>query len=415
MLIQLRRVLLGAFTVGLLFSISLAQASLAALTVLWIWRLRDSETRARIPWPLVPALLAVILSTLLAALLSDWPGSSLLAMQELGLMATLFVATDALDDVAAADRFVSAVVVLAAIVASVGLLQVLACPTDPPGNALLRWFFRKCDRARGFYSIYMTLAGVLLVALLVALPRVLPGGPMRRWFLAPWLITLCGLAATYTRGAWLGLAGGALSLVAVARRGRWLVILGLVVVVAGALLGPGRLSARFRSIADPADPTIRERIHMWESGVAMWRDHPWLGVGPGGVKRLFPQYALPEAQKKKTSHMHSSPLQMLVENGLIGFAAWLWVWVAFYLWTGRLLARLPPDRPRERALVLGSLLAVTGFLVGGLSEHNYGDEEVLMVVWSVVALPFVVGRAVGPAHDAVGVTPATGTGGLEGA
>ncbi|HEY3176887.1 MAG TPA: hypothetical protein VGK94_14115, partial [Candidatus Polarisedimenticolia bacterium] len=52
----------------------------------------------------------------------------------------------------------------------------------------------------------------------------------------------------------------------------------------------------------------------------------------------------------------------------------------------------PADAGRERALVTGSLAAVTGFLIGGLSEYNFGDSEVVLVAWTVMALPFVVER-----------------------
>jgi hypothetical protein len=42
--------------------------------------------------------------------------------------------------------------------------------------------------------------------------------------------------------------------------------------------------------------------------------------------------------------------------------------------------------------VIGSLAAITGFLVGGLSEYNFGDSEVVMVAWAIAALPWVVAR-----------------------
>jgi hypothetical protein len=42
----------------------------------------------------------------------------------------------------------------------------------------------------------------------------------------------------------------------------------------------------------------------------------------------------------------------------------------------------------ERALVVGGLAAIVGFLVGGLSEYNFGDSEVVMVAWAIMALPW---------------------------
>ena len=60
---------------------------------------------------------------------------------------------------------------------------------------------------------------------------------------------------------------------------------------------------------------------------------------------------------------------------------------------------MPRDRGEERALVAGSLAAVTGFLVMGLFEYNFGDAEVIDLLLVVMALPFVVARdAASPAR-----------------
>jgi O-antigen ligase len=166
-------------------------------------------------------------------------------------------------------------------------------------------------------------------------------------------------------------------------------LVGLALVVAIALLGPERLSARIRSLADLHDVTARERLYMWKSGLVMWREHPWLGVGPGGVGRLYRQYAQPEAVRKTTSHVHSSPLQVLVERGVVGLAAWLAMWVAFFVLVWRLLRNLG-GQERERTIVVGSLTAIAGFLVTGLTEWSFGDAEVVLIAWTLAALPFSV-------------------------
>jgi O-antigen ligase len=152
-------------------------------------------------------------------------------------------------------------------------------------------------------------------------------------------------------------------------------------------------------MADPNDPTVREREYMWQSALAMWTEQPWLGHGPGGVKREYWRFVLPEAVKRRTGHVHNTPLQVLVERGAIGLGAWLWIWVAFYTRALAVLRRLPADAGRQRALVTGSLAAVTGFLVGGVAEYNFGDSEVALVAWTVVALPFVVERTIAASPD----------------
>src|SRR2546427_5982873 len=95
------------------------------------------------------------------------------------LPAALYVTADALADARDGDRFLSWLGLAAAGAALASLLQVLACPSPVPAHGLARWFFHRCDRARGFFSIYMTLAGVLSIALLALLPRLLPGRGLR--------------------------------------------------------------------------------------------------------------------------------------------------------------------------------------------------------------------------------------------
>jgi O-antigen ligase len=153
------------------------------------------------------------------------------------------------------------------------------------------------------------------------------------------------------------------------------------------------LRRRAESIVDPADSTARERWAMWDSALAMARDHPLLGVGPGGVKREYPQYAAPEFRAKRRGHVHNTPLQILVERGILGLAAWTSVFLAFFRRAVRVLRRLPREAGRERDLLMGSLAAIAGFLVGGLTEYNFGDSEVALVAYVVMTLPFVVERS----------------------
>jgi hypothetical protein len=40
--------------------------------------------------------------------------------------------------------------------------------------------------------------------------------------------------------------------------------------------------------------------------------------------------------------------------------------------------------------VVGSLTAIAGFLVTGLTEWSFGDAEVVLIAWTLAALPFGV-------------------------
>jgi O-antigen ligase len=386
------RALLAGFVLGLGFSITLAQAALALLALLWLVKISDPKAREDVRWPLWRPVLAFGAVSVASALFAPHPGEGLVACKKLLLVAALYVSVEEFDSAERAQRFLSALAFAVAGAALVGLLQVSLCPGPEADYGSPAWLYHRCARARGFFSSYMTLAGVLSLTALVSLPRLLLGTKFRTWLVFAWSATLAGLAATYTRGAWIGFASGLLALWPAARRRRWVLAAGFLVVGILVMAGPQHLRERVVTITDPNDVTVKERILMWRSGIAMWREHPWLGVGPGGVKREYRNYVLPEALKQRTGHLHNSALQILVELGVAGLLAWLWIWAAFFTETVRLLRRIPAAAIGERALVAGSIAAITGFLVAGTAEHNFGDSEVVMLAWVILAIPYGVAR-----------------------
>jgi len=392
-MIAVRRALLGAYVVGLGLSITLSQTALALLTLLWLGRVWRRETRDAMSWPLWQPVLALGAVCVVSALSAPHPGAGLVACKKLLLVAALYVLADELDSVKQAERLLSGLALAVAAAAVAGLLQVNLCPGPEADYGSPAWLYHRCARARGFFSSYMTLAGVLSLTLLISLPRLLLDATFRPWWLtAAWSTSLLGLAATYTRGAWIGFASGGLALWPAIRRRRWLLTVGFLLMGVAVLAGPRHLRERALTMTDPDDVTVKERTYMWRSGVTMWREHPWLGVGPGGVKRDYRNYALPEALRKRTGHLHNSALQTLVETGVAGLLAWLWLWAAFFRVAVRLLRRLPATAGSERALLAGSIAAIAGFLVAGMTEHNFGDSEVVMLAWTIMAMPYVVAR-----------------------
>jgi O-antigen ligase len=418
-----RRGAFVAFFVALACSISVSQALLATLVLLAIpWRALGAPPGARAgpgPWlaraweqaaplrrhPLTRPFAAFAALTLVSASLSGNPGWSFWIARDLLRIATFYVVWRGTRDAEDALRLWQAFLLTLTLMATYGLGQAYLCGARPgalPGP----WLAEVCthpERIRGPFSIYMTFGGVLLLGALFLLAA-LANLPWRRaWWAAPAGAVMAGaLALTYSRNAWLGLAVGGLALVATARRRVRLPALVVGALAAGLLAVPGPVSQRALSIANPQDPTARDRVAMWRAGLAMIADRPLFGVGPGEVRAWYQHYRRPEAIRPSTGHLHNSTVQIAAERGLLALGAWIWLWVVFFREAGRVLARLPREPSPARALVSASLAGVTGFLVAGLFEHNFGDGEVVMVIYALMALPWVVAGAGTPRRDAGG-------------
>jgi hypothetical protein len=180
--LSLSRALFPIFVVGLACSITLSESTLAVLTVLWLWRLCDPEVRRDQPWSLGIFIALFGAATLLSVLASDVPGRSLLAARGTLTAFAFFVTADTLRGTDRVERFLGLLGICAALLGAMGLVQVVTCPTPTPTAWPLAWFYARCERARGPFSIYMTLGGILAMLLLVALPPLLTARRTRaRW------------------------------------------------------------------------------------------------------------------------------------------------------------------------------------------------------------------------------------------
>ncbi|HEY3066708.1 MAG TPA: O-antigen ligase family protein [Methylomirabilota bacterium] len=391
--------------VALVTSITAVGVFTALLAAATLLRLLDPELHARFRVPLAVPIAAYVVASLLATAFARDRGAALHQSKDL-LHIVLFVAAvngfRSTEQIRRAFAWFFAAVGVASVYA---ILQSWACngSTEPPAwvATVLRVRFDRCRnlaeepfRVRGFFSIYMTFGGTLIVALAL-LAGGLALGVWRRAaaLVLPTVLALVAIGLTYSRNAWVGLLAAVGTLVVLTRR--LLLIVPLAVILLLAVAVPSPLRARIESAFDPANRTVSERLYFWESGLHMVRDAPFLGLGPGGVKIYYPEYKNPAARRTGTSHLHNDALQIAAERGLLGLAAWLSIWIVFLYRAVRIYRALPPGRSDAAALVAGGIAGVVGFLAAGLFEYNFGDSEVIGLVWVVMAVPFVVAREAG--------------------
>ena len=371
-------VCLIGFVLASPFSISAAQAFGFTGLVLWFSSMNFEADifRHRFPlkWPW--ALLAAL--TLASAVTAGHPWQSLWDSRKLAQILLFYFALNAVRDEWEADGLVKALFAAAALASAWTLARALPGPLN------------LAHRMSGFFSIYMTLGGYLVVAGAVALAYLfVAGGEKRgRWVYAAAGLMGGALLGTFSRNAWIGLAVAVL-VIALAERSWKALAAAAAVAAIGWVAAPQPIRDRVLSLADPGDPSRVERFQMWRSGLRMAMDRPLLGVGPGQIKKEFPAYAMPEARKRRTGHLHNNLLHLAAERGFPALAAWLWAWGGYFWLVARRLRRMrsAPFGPRFRAV--GGLAAAAGFFAAGLFEYNFGDSEVLMIALFAMALPFM--------------------------
>ncbi len=176
--------------------------------------------------------------------------------------------------------------------------------------------------ALGAVFSYGVFAGVGWFSLGLSLQR------KTQWALVFTALCFAGLLATGSRGALLML--GIFGLVyVIATRGLWLGPLGrkwlgigagvaLVLVVASVVLAPNDATGVYqllnRSLSGEL-PLLGERVHIWQSTLAIIHDYFWTGTGIGTFFLYYPQYRSPLDQSAGFM-AHNDILQFTAETGI---------------------------------------------------------------------------------------------------
>jgi O-antigen ligase len=196
-----------------------------------------------------------------------------------------------------------------------------------------------------------------------------------RWRQIAYALILLPAAAafyfTYSRAGWLAGLPIPLLFLGLVRGGRaaWGAVGAL---VAGGLSAiPTLSSERFRSLLNPRQGTLFFRLRLWQSSLAMIRDHPLLGVGLDNFLYQYrSRYILPSAwQEPNLSHPHNLLLEFWTRLGVLGVGTLAWVEIRFFRRAWRLYRRLPEGD--QRALALGAMGGMVNVLSHGLVDNGF--------------------------------------------
>lgn len=277
--------------------------------------------------------------------------------------------------------------------------HLLAGTTPEARLGIQSWRFGRDRRATGFYGHWTTYAeslqliGSLAFGLLIALPRKTSRNGL---LLALAILGISGaLLLSVTRASWLSFLLSAVLISTLGLSRRALLVIGLAavpVVLAGLFVLHQKRNVGF---FDRKDDSIAWRQKIWHEGFYLLAGSPRhliIGVGMDSIKSHWREWGLFENGKLPMGHMHSDYLQIALERGVPALLVWLALLgtYALTLWKTRLL--VAPDNWIERGIVLGALGGLLGFLSSGVVHYNWGDSEVVMILYLIMGLSLVVWR-----------------------
>ncbi len=198
------------------------------------------------------------------------------------------------------------------------------------------------------------------------------------------LLTLAGVALTYSRPTILALYVVAVFFAA-ARKNRVLLASLIVLLVIAPFLMPPTVKEWARQVEyNPLRFMCNDdRIAAYRTSLRMIAAHPVIGVGANTYMKNYKAFKEnPEYRNVVTPdymYAHNSYLQMASELGMAGAIVFLWFLIRLFAEARALLRAFPAGRQRWVVLSLAGCLIA--FLVNGLTESSLYYSRVAVLFW----------------------------------
>ena len=315
--------------------------------------------------------------------------SALRALAAAVLMLGYFLAANLLTSRRTLRHAINTLLTSAGAVALIGLVQQAA------GKAIADWLdHRVYDYISGRITSVFENPNVLAVFLILMLPFAAAGFLRRGRFggrifsFVTFLLCLCAVVYTWSRGAWLGVI---LSLLLFLFACKPATVYLLVPLAAGIpLILTTSVGKRLASILSLSDSSISYRLSIWRGALSMAGDHVLggLGVGEGAFSSVFPYYA--PAGVEGATHAHNLLLQMLCELGILGPILFVFFTTLFFQ---RVVSHQAEEGDEEfRLYSLAAGCGVFAVLINGLFDYVFYNSRIFFLFFVVVGIAVALSR-----------------------
>jgi O-antigen ligase len=256
-------------------------------------------------------------------------------------------------------------------------------------------------RGTGTYINPNHLAGFLELILPLGLAYTIVGRmkPLLRILLGyASLVIAAGIGVSLSRGSWLsaGLALLVFFVILIFHRGfRLPAALALVILVTGAAFYVPQsplIQKRAESALKESTESEYTRYKLWGPAVRLWKESPWVGVGPGHFDYRF-RSVRPQEIQLRPDRTHNDFLNALVDWGVAGFvlvmAALVLVWVGVaksWRHVGAVAADIGNRRSNRFAFVLGGSIGLLALFFHSVTDFNMNIPANAILAVTLMAL-----------------------------
>lgn len=224
------------------------------------------------------------------------------------------------------------------------------------------------------------------------------------------VIILIGLVLSYTRAAWLSVLASVGLAVVLYYKISWKPIAllagaGLVVVLIRWDQIQMELERnkyehtteafdeRLQSAANiSTDASNLERINRWSCAIAMFKERPIMGYGPGTYAFEYAPFQRPEnltiisTNFGDMGNAHSEYLGALAETGLVGMLSLIAVVAAIFFTGITLYHRLPKENKEDRIIVLSTIMALSTYFIHAFLNNYLDTDKAAVPIWGICAM-----------------------------
>jgi len=366
----------GKATLGRGFTLRLEDFLLIFIGLSWFARTALDKTaglfrHTPLNQPIAAYILACFLATLWGKITGDVQGKAgfFFVLKYFEYMIVFFMVVNFVNSADQAKRLLFCLLLTCFIVSIYGLIQI------PGGGRVSAPFEGKVGEPNTFGG-YLVFMGALAAALIDNLKDL----RVRLGLAALMIVLLISLLYTQSRASYLAVIPAYLTFSILSRR-RFYLLAGLIVVLT---LSPfvlpnvakERLVSTFTQKEQKGqikvgqlqlDTSVSARLYSWSSGLRDWRAKPILGHGVTGYRFMDAQYP-----------------RILVETGIIGMLAFLWL--VYALFRVGISSWQNAQNNLKRGLSVGMIAGLVGLLVHALAANTFIIVRIMEPFWCLVGI-----------------------------